>query len=165
MVDEVPELVEEAERHPPVAPRDPQVDRVAVAGAVAPGLARRRRRPHGHSLDVGVEEVEALGGSKRSAQLRVQRAPPRQRHDLFQRTQTGKARTADGSRGTTSTAHRSTLRPRADGADIRSVRLALVLLVPLLLFSGWQFLRREQNESRLALAASEIALRDVEVSC
>ncbi len=37
--------------------------------------------------------------------------------------------------------------------------------MPLLLFSGWQFLRREQNESRLALAASEIALRDVEVSC
>jgi hypothetical protein len=46
------------------------------------------------------------------------------------------------------------------------VRLAvLVLLVPLLLFSAWQFHRREQNESRLALVASEIALRDVDVSC
>ena len=41
----------------------------------------------------------------------------------------------------------------------------IVLLVPLLIFSGWQFLRREQNESRLALVASEIALRDVDVSC
>ncbi len=41
----------------------------------------------------------------------------------------------------------------------------VILLVPVLLFSGWQFLRREQNESRLALVASEIALRDVDVSC
>jgi hypothetical protein len=45
------------------------------------------------------------------------------------------------------------------------VRLVVILLVPVLLFSGWQFLRREQNESRLALVASEIALRDVDVSC
>jgi hypothetical protein len=46
------------------------------------------------------------------------------------------------------------------------VRLAvLALLVPLVLVSAWQFQRREQNESRLALAASEIALRDVDVSC
>jgi hypothetical protein len=44
-------------------------------------------------------------------------------------------------------------------------RVALVLLVPLLLYSAWQFHRREQNESRLALVASEIALRDVGVSC
>ena len=42
---------------------------------------------------------------------------------------------------------------------------ALVLLLPLLLYSAWQFHRREQNEGRLALVASEIALRDVEVSC
>jgi hypothetical protein len=45
------------------------------------------------------------------------------------------------------------------------VRLALVLLVPLLLLSAWQFLRREQNERRLAAVAAEIALRDVDVSC
>jgi hypothetical protein len=45
------------------------------------------------------------------------------------------------------------------------VRVALILVVPLLLVSAWQFLRREQNENRLALVASEIALRDVEVSC
>jgi hypothetical protein len=45
------------------------------------------------------------------------------------------------------------------------VKLALVLLVPLLLFSAWQYLRREENENRLALAASEVALREVDVSC
>ena len=32
-------------------------------------------------------------------------------------------------------------------------------------FSGWQYLRREQNENRLALVAGEVALRDVDVSC
>jgi hypothetical protein len=45
------------------------------------------------------------------------------------------------------------------------VKLALVLLVPLMLFSAWQYLRREQNEDRLAVVASEVALRDVGVSC
>ena len=44
-------------------------------------------------------------------------------------------------------------------------RVVLVLLLPLLLYSAWQFHRREQNETRLALVASEIALRDVDVSC
>jgi hypothetical protein len=46
-----------------------------------------------------------------------------------------------------------------------AVKLALVLLVPLLVFCGWQFQRRQQNENRLALVASEIARRDVDVSC
>lgn len=51
-------------------------------------------------------------------------------------------------------------------ADNGRVKLALaVLLVPFLLVSAWQHHRREQNESRLALVASEIALRDVGVSC
>jgi hypothetical protein len=45
------------------------------------------------------------------------------------------------------------------------MKLALVLLVPLMLFSAWQYVRREENENRLALVASEIALRDVDVSC
>jgi hypothetical protein len=44
-------------------------------------------------------------------------------------------------------------------------RALAVLLVPLVLFSAWQLHRREQNERRLALVASEIALRDVGVSC
>ena len=44
------------------------------------------------------------------------------------------------------------------------MKVALVLLVPVMLFSAWQYLRREENENRLALAASEIALRDVDVA-
>lgn len=45
------------------------------------------------------------------------------------------------------------------------MRYLLVLLIPLLLFSAWQLDRREANENRLALVASAVALRDVEVSC
>ena len=41
----------------------------------------------------------------------------------------------------------------------------LILLVPVMLFSAWQFTRREENENRLALVASAVASRDVEVSC
>jgi hypothetical protein len=43
-------------------------------------------------------------------------------------------------------------------------RLALVL-VPVLAFCGWQILRHEQNERRLALVATELAQRDVGVDC
>ena len=32
-------------------------------------------------------------------------------------------------------------------------------------FSAWQYSRREENENRLALVASAVALRDVDVSC
>ena len=45
------------------------------------------------------------------------------------------------------------------------MRIALILLVPLLIFSAWQYARREENENRLALVASAVALRDVGVSC
>ena len=38
-------------------------------------------------------------------------------------------------------------------------------MIPVMLFSAWQFVRREENENRLALVASEVALRDVDVSC
>jgi hypothetical protein len=64
-----------------------------------------------------------------------------------------------------SAAHPFTLRLRADKADTPFVRFLLILLVPVLLFSAWQFVRRAENENRLALVASEIALRDVDVSC
>lgn len=57
------------------------------------------------------------------------------------------------------------LRARADAADNGLMRVALLLLVPLLLFSAWQYARREENENRLALAASAVALREVDVSC
>ena len=58
-----------------------------------------------------------------------------------------------------------TLRAGADAADKRDVKLALVLLVPFLLFSAWQYVRREENENRLAVVASAVATRDVGVSC
>lgn len=45
------------------------------------------------------------------------------------------------------------------------MKLALVLLVPLLLLTAWQYAKREENENRLALVASALAERDVEVSC
>lgn len=45
------------------------------------------------------------------------------------------------------------------------MKTVIVLLVPVLLFSAWQYTRREENENRLALVASEVALRDVAVSC
>lgn len=45
------------------------------------------------------------------------------------------------------------------------MKVALILLVPVMLFSAWQYTRREENENRLALVASEVALRDVGVSC
>lgn len=45
------------------------------------------------------------------------------------------------------------------------MRLVLFLIVPLVLFSGWQFLRREQNEHGLARVASQVAEREVGVSC
>ncbi len=53
----------------------------------------------------------------------------------------------------------------AAGADNGDVRIALILLVPLLSLSVWQFMRRAENENRLALVASEVALREVDVSC
>lgn len=45
------------------------------------------------------------------------------------------------------------------------MKVVLVLLVPIMVFTAWQYVRREENENRLALVAGEIALRDVEVSC
>ena len=45
------------------------------------------------------------------------------------------------------------------------MRFLLLLLIPVMLFSAWQFVRREENENRLALVAGEVALRDVDVNC
>jgi hypothetical protein len=45
------------------------------------------------------------------------------------------------------------------------MRVVLLLTIPVLVFSAWQYAQREENENRLALVASEVALRDVEVSC
>ena len=64
-----------------------------------------------------------------------------------------------------SAAHALNLWLRADEADTPWVRFFLILLIPVMLFSAWQLVRRAENENRLALVASEIALRDVDVSC
>ncbi|HUQ22633.1 MAG TPA: hypothetical protein VM049_06415 [Gaiellaceae bacterium] len=45
------------------------------------------------------------------------------------------------------------------------MRFFLILIIPVVVFSAWQFVRRAENENRLALVASEIALRDVDVGC
>jgi hypothetical protein len=45
------------------------------------------------------------------------------------------------------------------------MRLAILLVVPFVFFSGWQILRREQTEHGLALVASQVAQREVGVSC
>jgi len=45
------------------------------------------------------------------------------------------------------------------------MRVLAVLVGLFLLFSGWQYLRRHQNEDRLALVATELAHRDVGVGC
>jgi len=45
------------------------------------------------------------------------------------------------------------------------MRTLATLVALFLLFSGWQYLRRHQNEGRLARVATELAQREVEVSC
>jgi hypothetical protein len=45
------------------------------------------------------------------------------------------------------------------------VRLVVIVLVPVLAYCVWAGLRHEQNERRLALVATELAQRAVEVDC
>ena len=45
------------------------------------------------------------------------------------------------------------------------MRTLATLTALFLLFSGWQYLRRHQNEGRLGYVATELARRDVGVSC
>ena len=45
------------------------------------------------------------------------------------------------------------------------MRVVAFLVVAFVVFSGWQFLRREQTERGVALVASEVAQREVDVSC
>ena len=113
-----------------------------------------------------MQEVEAVRCRERARELGVERAAAGQPQQLRQRAQPRLTGSGHG-RGMRASpaAHPPKLRLRADEADKPSVRVLLILLVPVLVFSAWQFVRREENENRLALVASEIALRDVEVSC
>lgn len=45
------------------------------------------------------------------------------------------------------------------------MRILAAIVGLFVLFSGWQYLRRHQNEQRLAVVASELAQRDVGVEC
>jgi hypothetical protein len=45
------------------------------------------------------------------------------------------------------------------------MRILSLLVGIFVLFSGWQYLRRHQNEQRLALVVSELAQREVGVGC
>ena len=112
-----------------------------------------------------MEEVERVGGGERAGELGMERAAARQREELGQRAEPRLAAASDGVGISAAPAHPLNLRSQADGADTSGVRVALLLTIPLLLFSAWQYTRREENENRLALVASEVALRDVDVSC
>ena len=85
VVDEVPELVQEAERDPAVAARDAQIDGIAMSKPVAAGLARRRGRAHGHGLEVGTDRVQRVCGCEGTIELRVERAASRQPQDVRER--------------------------------------------------------------------------------
>ena len=109
--------------------------------------------------------MERVGRREGARELRIELASPRQPDELAQRAEPRLAVAAHGCRVGPATAHTLNLRPWADEADTPFVRFVLLLMIPLLLFSTWQFTRREENESRLALVASEVALREVDVSC
>jgi hypothetical protein len=112
-----------------------------------------------------VEHVEGVRGCERARKLRMERAPAWQGDELAERPEARLAAAADGCGVSAAPAHPLNLRSQADEADTPVVRFALLLMIPLVLFSAWQFTRREENENRLALVASEVALRDVDVSC
>jgi len=108
--------------------------------------------------------MERVRRCQRPCQLGIQRAPARQPDEVDETAEASLAAAGNG-HWVTPTAHEPTLRRKPDAADNRRVRVLLILLGPLMLFSAWQFTRREENENRLALVASAVASRNVEVSC
>jgi len=66
VIDQVAQLVQEAEGDPAVPARHAQVDRIAFPQPVATGLAYRRRGADGHRIEVCVEHMNCVGGGKRS---------------------------------------------------------------------------------------------------
>jgi hypothetical protein len=82
VVDEVAELVQEAERDPAVPSRDAQVDGIGFSQPVAAGLARGRGGANWNRLQVGVEEMQRIRRSERPCKLGVERAASRQSQKL-----------------------------------------------------------------------------------
>jgi hypothetical protein len=111
-----------------------------------------------------MEEMERVRRCKRPCQLGIERAPARQPDDVAEPAEAGVSAAGNGC-WVPPPAHELTLRRQPDAADNAPMRVLLILLIPVMLFSAWQFTRREENENRLALVASAVASRDVEVSC
>lgn len=107
--------------------------------------------------------MRSIRRSERTGELGIERASARKRHQLGEATRSQLTAPEHGY-GPPTHGH-SKLRADADGADREGMRLAIYLLVPVILFSGWQIVRREQNERGLALVASQVAQREVGVSC
>ena len=101
---------------------------------------------------------------QRPRQLGIERAPPRQPEEVGEPPQAGLAAAGDG-HWVPPPAHVLSLRRKPDAADNPCVRVVLILMVPVMLVSAWQFARREENENRLALVASAVASRQIDVSC
>ena len=135
VIDEVAELVQEAERDPAVTPRDPHIDGILFAAPVTAALARRRRRAHGYRVEVGDEEMERVGGCKRLGQVGIQRASPGQPDDLRETAKTGLSAASHG-KWVPALGTSSRYGSNPDAADNRRVRILLILLVPVMLFSG-----------------------------
>ena len=77
MVEEVAELVQESERDTSPDPRDAQVNRVAEAEAVRPGLGDGRGRPDRHRLEIGMQTVQPRRGRECMVELARQRTAAR----------------------------------------------------------------------------------------
>ena len=82
VVDEVAELVQEAERDSAVPSRDAQVDGIGFSQPVAAGLARGRGGADGNRLQVGVQEMQRIRRSERPRELGVERTASREPEEL-----------------------------------------------------------------------------------
>jgi hypothetical protein len=124
---------------------------------------------HRDRFEGGVDEMERSRRCERPRELRIERTSSRQPEHVGEWAQPRLTLASNGRRLppglSAATTHRLNLRAEPDAADNGRMRVVVLLLVPLLLFSAWQYTRREENENRLALVASTVALRDVEVSC
>ena len=127
VVDEVPELVEEAERDPAVAPRDAHVDGIAVSKPVAAAwlvVEVARTGTGSRSEWTSVQRVRRCEGA---VELRIERAASRQPQHVRERPQPRLPGPGDGGRLppglSAATAHRLNLRAKPDAADNGQMRV------------------------------------------
>jgi hypothetical protein len=84
MVDEMAELVQEADRDATADPRYAQVDRILLPIPVRARFADRRRRSHGNGLEIGTQRMQLRRGSQRTLKLRRQRTATRKCNDFLE---------------------------------------------------------------------------------